>query len=244
MTSAIKMNNFLLNKLNERKYLIDFNKISKYLNENVGDTSNPHFYLKEELKVKTVEEYRVAKQLGEIRHVVEYKGKWFDYIVKREFKTLSEWAIDAGGTINDVLYGTNRANIGHKPVFVTLDALLDHLGYVHPPTVDIPTYKSLDTFSDIAKELKMSDEPKTSRFLVYNPISDTIIIASLIDWKKYAPAFKNNTPSKMCLVYQENIHESTKIYSSISEMPEGTEIYFDSIGQDTYISLKKVLNIQ
>lgn len=260
MTSAIKMNNFLLNKSNEQKYLIDFNKISKYKNENVGDTSKPYFFLNKELNVRSVVEYNHAKQLGKIRHVIAYKGKWFDYIVKREFNTLSEWAIDAGGTIDDILFGVNRVHeldhnkstydnpVYQTPVFVTLEALLDHLGYVHPPTVKIPKLKRLNTFTDIVRELDMSVDPlHTFGFLVHNTINNTIITANIIDWRNHSTGNDDRSLDYRLICRDETGSNpySSKIYLSISQLPEGDEVYFKKLSDNTntYHSLKKVLNL-
>lgn len=113
---------------------------------------HPYFFLKRELEVGT-ESWKEAKARGVIRHCKIYRGKFLDYVVHKEFNTIEEWVADAGGTMDDVLFGTNRV---HKqvynydyttmrgscspgtPKYITLDVLLKALGYVEPPKVQIP----------------------------------------------------------------------------------------------------------
>lgn len=110
--------------------------------------NHPYFFLKRELEVGA-ESWKEAKACGEIRHCKIYRGKFLDYVVHKEFNTIEEWVADAGGTMEDVLFGTNRV---HKqmysyetgmlttgtPKYITLDVLLRALGYVEPPKVQIP----------------------------------------------------------------------------------------------------------
>jgi len=86
-----------------------------------------YFFMKQEL-IMTLETLR---ERGMFRHCTFYNKNngdevYFDYIVKKEFKTLYEWITDCGSTINDVLYGVNRFD-GHLS-YVELTSIDDDLG--------------------------------------------------------------------------------------------------------------------
>ena len=53
----------------------------------------PYFFMENENKT------------GVIRHCVPYKTGYFDYIVGKEFDSLTDWAIDCGYDIRNVAYG-------------------------------------------------------------------------------------------------------------------------------------------
>lgn len=77
---------------------------------------NYYFFLKSELLVKPAE-WDAAKREGKIRHCIPYVTKdgesvFLDYVVHKKFKTIEEWATDAGGDIMDILYGENRIHRG------------------------------------------------------------------------------------------------------------------------------------
>lgn len=42
------------------------------------------------------------------RHLTLYRKGFYDYIAKKQYNSLSEWAFDNGKTLNDILYGVNR----------------------------------------------------------------------------------------------------------------------------------------
>lgn len=116
-----------------------------------------YFFLKKELHV-TPDGWATAKARGEIRHCKIYMDKFLDYVVQKTFDTFDEWVTDAGGTLDDVLYGTNRirsmenvldqtgsfvfglnGRLIKRPAsakYVELKILLDHLGYVAPEPVN------------------------------------------------------------------------------------------------------------
>jgi hypothetical protein len=83
-------------------------KMKDYFNEalyrslvggfNLGSISaGPYFFLDHELRDPEIR-----------RHCKIYKDKYFDYISKKEFNTLHEWAADSGGTLDNVLWGFRR----------------------------------------------------------------------------------------------------------------------------------------
>lgn len=63
---------------------------------------NSYFYFKSELTLNDEERKKF------IRHLTIYKDRFYDYIAKKEYKSLSEWATDNGKTLDDILYGINR----------------------------------------------------------------------------------------------------------------------------------------
>lgn len=143
-----------------------------------------YFFLKKELDVKP-DDWKDAKARGEIRHCKIYKNKFLDYVVKKTFETFDEWVTDAGGTMDDVLYGTNRINKtepalnGHgwrvfdahgrlvtKPLtakYVELKVLLEHLGYKAPDPI-IPVKAGMDE-DEILKLLGQMTKLMTERDL-------------------------------------------------------------------------------
>lgn len=94
--------------------------------------SNLYFFLSRELTVTNKAEYTVAKSENRIRHCIPYKGRYFDYIVKKEFATLHEWAADCGSNIRHVKFGSNRVHTGSLPDYISLRELLATYGYIGP----------------------------------------------------------------------------------------------------------------
>ena len=238
------MNQFLLNNLSENR--LRFKELFDC--EPDSDVSRPYFFLKRELLVTNLRHFKAEKAVGGIRHAIEYKGKWFDYIIKREFNTLADWATDAGAFLDEILYGTNRVHqqdfdkttknniVYRKPVYVTLERLLRCLNFPIPAPIQIPIYKPFDTFTDILKELDMIDNRKC---LVHNSITNTIVISQLVDQKHYE---LEDTESKICLIVPQDNQYITDVYSSLSEMPEGNEVYF-RVADGSFHSVAKLLNL-
>uniref|UniRef100_A0A6C0ERL5 Uncharacterized protein n=1 Tax=viral metagenome TaxID=1070528 RepID=A0A6C0ERL5_9ZZZZ len=226
------MNQFLLNNLSENK--LQFKNLFHF--DPDSDVSRPYFFLKRELLVTNLRQYKAEKAVGGIRHVIEYKGKWFDYILKREFKTLADWAADAGSTFDDVLYGTNRVHqlntnvntdvpIYKGAVYVTLSALLKSLNFPIPPRIDIPTYNPFDNFNDIAHELNIKNLPIQGASCLVQKPDGVIVIGRIIDQKHYE---LDDIPSKICISVPHTSQYDSKVYERLSDMPEGTTVYFRS----------------
>jgi hypothetical protein len=124
-------------------------KIDTY--KDVGYTNDHYFFLKRELGVRA-SGWNDAKKNGMIRHAKIHKDKFYDYVVDKTFDTIEDWVKDAGGKMEDVLYGENRVRnagrydylarkfVGHPytPKYVELKDLLKVLGYEEPPQVDVP----------------------------------------------------------------------------------------------------------
>ena len=157
------MNNILLDNWNGYNFGQDLSVLAgNVLYQNESDC---YFFLKKELGV-TADTWNAAKAAGQIRHCKPYRGQFMDYVVKKNFDTLEEWAADAGGSLNDVLYGTNRVRcfdcqynavtdthyqVPSTPKYVELSVLLRHLGYV-APTVVVPEFQDIDV-DDITKKM-------------------------------------------------------------------------------------------
>lgn len=154
------INSILKSKWNDSKnsFDADLSGVDTYGVHSYYDY-NHYLFLRRELDV-TQENWANAKKDGVIRHCKLYRGKFLDYIVHKEFKTIEEWVADAGGKMEDVLYGENRVQNGgvwtydratyqhkkvpYKPKYVELSVLLKALGYVEPPKIEIPVADSYE----------------------------------------------------------------------------------------------------
>ena len=150
---ANMINNVLLDNWDGRSFGVSVPELANMREWYVYDA---YFFLRKELNV-TVEAWVDAKNRGEIRHCKPYRGKWLDYVVRKQFDTFQDWLTDAGGKMEDVLYGENRIRnqewkwidgalqrIAKTPKYVELSVLLNHLGYVEPEKVETPDYKDVD----------------------------------------------------------------------------------------------------
>lgn len=93
--------------------------------------SGQYFFLSSELSVKRPVQYTESINNKKIRHCIPYNGKYYDYIVKKEFNTLAEWVMDADATANleMVCYGTNHLHKGGRTQYITLRDLLKKFNY-------------------------------------------------------------------------------------------------------------------
>ena len=90
---------------------------------------NPSFFLRTEPSVADL--YKPA-----IRHCRPHRGGgYFDYTVKKQFNTLREWAADAGGSLNLVVWGVNRPG---SRFTVPIGEFLGKLGYFAPIEQEAP----------------------------------------------------------------------------------------------------------
>lgn len=205
-----------------------FSKIAGY---NTTDwlAYDAYFFLRRELEVKDIIKYRKAWSEGKIRHCKPYNGRWFDYTARKEFKTLEEWAKDAGGTMEEILYGVNRVHkedwqktreagvhVGQAPRYVTLDRVLEFYGYVKPTP-------AVNSFTDIANELNMKITNEGGKCLVKKP-DGVIVVGKIIDIKQ---SKFSNTPTQVCILVPKTTSDGPYIaYESMSDLPRGTTIYF------------------
>lgn len=89
-----------------------------------------------------------------MRHLTRYNNGFYDYIAKKEYKSLSEWAADNGKTLNDILYGLNRdtncydCNLSGYVItrimsYISLVKLLQYLdpSYIGEPVTEVKAIK-------------------------------------------------------------------------------------------------------
>jgi len=91
-----------------------------------------YFFLTRELKILTGDQYADAIKRGHVRHCIPYKGKYYDYIAKKEFNTLIEWVknVSQDETLYSVVYGTNHRHRGGKTQYIRLEDLLAKYGFI------------------------------------------------------------------------------------------------------------------
>lgn len=144
--NATMINSTLMNKWNGYDFGLGFQELTTS-NHCDLTTYNPYFFLTRELAVTNYTEFANAKKQNLIRHCKPYNGRWLDYVVMKEFDTLSDWVTDCGAKLDDVVYGVNRVHkyhwirnegqnryVPYTPKFICLGHLLDAIGYT-PPTV-------------------------------------------------------------------------------------------------------------
>jgi hypothetical protein len=226
------MDQFLINKWKWADFGVPFSVVAGYTTYDYS-TCNAYFFLRKELEEVTDEtSFREAQRKKTVRHCKVYRGKWLDYTIHKEFNTLAEWAADAGGCVDDILYGVNhvyrkdglasaRAGyyVSYKPKYVTLDHLLIHLGYDRKAEVN-------DTFTHVIMSvLKASKEvpPAGQRCLVKR--SDGSIVISKVFDKKFE-SLDPGSPSKLVVRIPVDNSGNIREYSRLSEIPTGMTIYF------------------
>jgi hypothetical protein len=82
---------------------LEFVNMSTHADKNnYWDYTRLYFFFKSELALKKDDEKK------NIRHLTLYRKGFYDYTSKKEYKSLSEWAIDNGKMLDDIVYGINR----------------------------------------------------------------------------------------------------------------------------------------
>ena len=121
------------NKAANSSVVMTADEINQYTGDNTIKSTKLYFFFKTEMAMPVPTTETEHNELMEeyIRHMIPYKGKYFDYITHREYDTLLDWAVDNGKTLDDIVYGVNfvhRVTIGHEQRgFVSLDTLIKHL---------------------------------------------------------------------------------------------------------------------
>lgn len=145
-------------------YPADFKKLS---NAKVSwhHFDRPYFFFERELSIlaETDEKHYQDVKTHSIRHLVPYKGRYFDYITHKEYDSLSQWASANGEALDNILYGVVKKHRAHasKPVvvYVRLDKLIQYLDpdYNIKPTIEIPEVPSMEAllaeFDDALQQL-------------------------------------------------------------------------------------------
>lgn len=106
-----------------------------------------YFFFKSELALK-------KEDKASMRHLTQYRNSFYDYIAKKEYKSLSEWAADNGKMLDDILYGLNRDINSYDynsytylttriTAYIPLLKLLQYLdpSYTGEPVAAVPTVK-------------------------------------------------------------------------------------------------------
>jgi hypothetical protein len=124
-----------------------------------------YFFFESELDVPSVSDEKSYASLKRehIRHLVPYRGGYYDYIAHHEYATLKDWARDNGKSTDDICYGIikKHRNNASNPIvaYVSLYTLVKHLdpSYEGEVTVDIPEVsdkeKLLAEFDDIIQQI-------------------------------------------------------------------------------------------
>jgi hypothetical protein len=127
------MDSIIHNRASKSSVIMTADEINQYIGTNTIKSEKLYFFFKTELDLPvatTWAEYNNLKT-EHIRHMIPYRGKYFDYITHREYDTLNDWAEDNGKTLDDIVYGVNfvhTVNLGHEQIgFVTLETLIKHL---------------------------------------------------------------------------------------------------------------------
>lgn len=193
------MESTLINSILKRKWSEHHDGYAVKFDDSTHTSYRQYFFLKRELDV-TIEGWLAAKRVGMIRHCKIYCGKFLDYVVGKEFKTIEEWVADAGGRMEDVLYGENRVQNGrvrtwdpvtrtnsyspYKAKYVELNTLLNKLGYVPPPQpVEVPA-------EVVAPEVPEVDITEILTRYMYNrgdTINNVFVLngGAIVSWKKF-----------------------------------------------------------
>lgn len=96
-----------------------------------------YFFFRQELDTAPIASGDVEKDLRDyqelkrtvLRHAIPNKGKMFDYIVGKHYKTLRDWAIANNRSLEDIVYGVNHIHFMQDRTvsWITLDDLLYRL---------------------------------------------------------------------------------------------------------------------
>lgn len=114
------MNSIILRTATALGNVVDFDDIARLNATGLWHEQEDHWSLKDsgyyfffdsELEILSTSDRKIYSRLKEtqLRHCIPYKGKFFDYIVKKEYATLEEWAADNGKDVGNIYYG--RADI-------------------------------------------------------------------------------------------------------------------------------------
>ena len=117
----------------------------------------PYFFFNRELDYESVvDEVEYAKLKNEsIRHLVPYSGRYYDYIVRKEYDSLNEWALENGETLDSIRYGVVKKHRNNAlcPV-VSWVTLWDLMTYLDPDYINDPPSDILAEFDDIVQRLR------------------------------------------------------------------------------------------
>ena len=101
------------------------------VNEDSEDSHDKYFFFKQEQEVQTTstrEEYNSLK--SQIHHLIPNKKGYYDYVAKKGYDSLVQWATENGKTMDDIMYGRNDIYVrsdSHIRKAMTLNELVDDL---------------------------------------------------------------------------------------------------------------------
>jgi hypothetical protein len=105
------------------------------------------------------------------------------------------------------------------PEYVSLQHLLNYLGYVAPVSVDIPEYNGLDRFGDILNKLHFTDMQYGERHMCLVQKADSTIVFAYITNRDHYELSDPASKIDIKLPYDDNL------YSRVSDMPDGMKVY-------------------
>jgi len=108
---------------------IIFDAATKYPSRHLVDIPHTtgsalYFFFRQELEnADSIVEYQQRKKTT-LRHLTIHNNKFYDYIAKKHYDTLADWAIENKKSLNDILYGINPAYHDATDSYISLDDLL------------------------------------------------------------------------------------------------------------------------
>ena len=93
----------------------------------------------------------IAVQNGRYRHLTFYKDGFFDYIVKKEFKTFQEWVQDCKVPIEDICFGYQKFDGMHT--YISFNELMTLLAPPIPQDTMLDVTVPEDMLTELFKKL-------------------------------------------------------------------------------------------
>jgi hypothetical protein len=111
----------------------DFEKLTKRI-DRWSSFDKLYFFFDSELALENTYDPNVYSQMKKdsIRHLIPNKGRYYDYVAHKEYKTLKEWAEDNGKNVSNILYGLHNVYSVHSgarliSAHITLNTLIKFL---------------------------------------------------------------------------------------------------------------------
>jgi hypothetical protein len=100
------------------------------------------FFLERELSLTK----KQAIEFGVYRHLKPYRGRFLDYIAKKEFSTLEDWVTDCGSSMDKIMFGFSRFD-GYR-TYIRLEELINYF---------TPTCQDMDELTKFAQKLSIDE---------------------------------------------------------------------------------------
>ena len=104
--------------------------------------SDTCFFLERELSLTK----KQAIEFGVYRHLKPYRGRFLDYIAKKEFATLEDWVTDCGSSMDKIMFGFSRFD-GYR-TYIRLEQLINYF---------TPTCQDMDKLTKFAQKLSIDE---------------------------------------------------------------------------------------